>query len=384
MPIQLLKSLHGVRIDRTSSSTSPTCQRSPISASLTSMPERGEVLAELPVGDLVPELGRPRVEVLAGEGVDRLVDPAVVPACRTPGRRRDRACARRPGRGRRASRSTCGRSPPTPPSRGVPTLTEMREAMPGFSRDRWVAHQLNVLVDRTREDFAWATHASRAAHHHQHQLRGDLHVRSGLIDVLPWLRSIRPALTLVDPVAVVLAALLIDRSASPAALGGAALAAVLVCRGADLHRSRLVLSVVEELPRLALAAGLAALTLGALTSGTEVLTIALVGADSPGPDGAAPRRRLHRRPPAPPQRPQRPPGDHRRRRRGRPAADRPPSCTATSSACDPSASSTPPPTSPRATCRCPCSATPTRSSRRWRTSASTTSSSPSPSRPTTG
>jgi exopolysaccharide biosynthesis polyprenyl glycosylphosphotransferase len=122
--------------------------------------------------------------------------------------------------------------------------------------------------------------ASRA---HIQLFRGDKHVRAGLIDVLPWLRSIRPALTAVDPLAVVIAALLLTSdtasdTASPLAVAGAALAAAVVCRGSDLHRSRLVLSVVEELPRLALAAGVAALTLAALTSGVAIMAVAAFGA----------------------------------------------------------------------------------------------------------
>jgi hypothetical protein len=42
------------------------------------VPGRGEVLAELAVADLLPEGLGPRVEVLAGERVDRLVDAPVV------------------------------------------------------------------------------------------------------------------------------------------------------------------------------------------------------------------------------------------------------------------------------------------------------------------
>ena len=42
------------------------------------MPCGGEVLPELPVADRPAELALPEVEVLAGEGVDGLVDPAVV------------------------------------------------------------------------------------------------------------------------------------------------------------------------------------------------------------------------------------------------------------------------------------------------------------------
>jgi exopolysaccharide biosynthesis polyprenyl glycosylphosphotransferase len=95
-------------------------------------------------------------------------------------------------------------------------------------------------------------------------------VRAGLIDVLPWLRSIRPLLTVVDPIAVVIAGLLVSSDAGVTAVGCAGLAALLVCRGADLHRSRLVLSVVEDVPKLGLAALIASLTLIALTPGSQV------------------------------------------------------------------------------------------------------------------
>jgi exopolysaccharide biosynthesis polyprenyl glycosylphosphotransferase len=90
-------------------------------------------------------------------------------------------------------------------------------------------------------------------------------VRAGLIDVLPWLKSIRPALTLVDPVAIVLAGVAVHDSVSPLAMAAAAVAASLVCRQADLHRSRLVLSLLEDLPKLALATLVATLTLMAIT-----------------------------------------------------------------------------------------------------------------------
>ncbi|WP_395692778.1 exopolysaccharide biosynthesis polyprenyl glycosylphosphotransferase [Nocardioides sp.] len=90
-------------------------------------------------------------------------------------------------------------------------------------------------------------------------------MRGGLIDALPWLRSIRPLLTAVDPFAVLLAGALVREQVTVGAAVAAAVAAMLVCRGAELHRSRLVLSVVEDLPRLALAAGVAGLTLAALT-----------------------------------------------------------------------------------------------------------------------
>jgi exopolysaccharide biosynthesis polyprenyl glycosylphosphotransferase len=107
-----------------------------------------------------------------------------------------------------------------------------------------------------------------------HQTHGGPRLRTGtrLIDVVPWMRSIRPALTLVDPVALVLACLIADAGIDLLALSGAAVAGMLVCRGAELHRSRLVLSVVEDLPRLALAALVAALTLVALTPVSELQT----------------------------------------------------------------------------------------------------------------
>src|SRR3954468_19601488 len=77
-------------------------------------------------------------------------------------------------------------------------------------------------------------------------------VHARVIDVLPWLRSIRPLLTLVDPLAVVLAGLAVHEHVSVLSVAGAALAATLVGRSADLHRSRLVLSVLEDLPKLVL------------------------------------------------------------------------------------------------------------------------------------
>ncbi|WP_134741845.1 sugar transferase [Nocardioides sp. 503] len=84
------------------------------------------------------------------------------------------------------------------------------------------------------------------------------------IDLMPWLTSIRPLLTLVDPLAVVLAALVVRDHVSAASVAGAALAAMFVSRASDLHRSRLVLSVLEELPKLALGAAVAALVLVAV------------------------------------------------------------------------------------------------------------------------
>ncbi len=82
-----------------------------------------------------------------------------------------------------------------------------------------------------------------------------------VIDVLPWLKSIRPLLTLVDPYAVAVAGLAIHDRVTPVAVIAAAIAAMVVSRSADLHESRLVLSVLEDLPRLLLATGVATLTL---------------------------------------------------------------------------------------------------------------------------
>lgn len=89
-----------------------------------------------------------------------------------------------------------------------------------------------------------------------------MHARA--IDLLPGMRSIRPLLTIVDPLAVVLAAMVVHQQVSPLAAAAAAVAATVVSRAGDLHRSRLVLSVLEELPRLALAVVAATVTLAAM------------------------------------------------------------------------------------------------------------------------
>ncbi len=88
-----------------------------------------------------------------------------------------------------------------------------------------------------------------------------------LIDVLPWLLSIRAALTVIDPLAVVVAGILVLGTDSPWALAGGAAAAFLVGRSADLHRSRLVLYVLEDMPKLALAAAIATLAMVGLDQG---------------------------------------------------------------------------------------------------------------------
>jgi exopolysaccharide biosynthesis polyprenyl glycosylphosphotransferase len=65
----------------------------------------------------------------------------------------------------------------------------------------------------------------------------------------------------VDPVAVVLVVLALRYGAAPTAILLAVLTAHLVARSADLHRPRLVLSVIEDVPQVALAAAGAATVL---------------------------------------------------------------------------------------------------------------------------
>lgn len=83
------------------------------------------------------------------------------------------------------------------------------------------------------------------------------------VDRLPWVRSQRPLLVLLDVLAVVVAAApvlgTVDVSAVPVV--AAAAAVFLTCHSADLYRPRLVLSALEDLPRLLLAAGLGTLAL---------------------------------------------------------------------------------------------------------------------------
>jgi hypothetical protein len=69
------------------------------------------------------------------------------------------------------------------------------------------------------------------------------------------LGTIGPVLTLADAVAVLGAGLLLGESTAPLLIAIAA--AVLVARAADLHRPRLVLSIVEDLPGLFVAAATA-------------------------------------------------------------------------------------------------------------------------------
>ena len=73
---------------------------------------------------------------------------------------------------------------------------------------------------------------------------------------MPWLGTIGPVLTLADAAAVVIAGV-VATDGSPATVVAAAGVAVLVARAADLHRPRLVLSIVEDLPGLFVAAAAA-------------------------------------------------------------------------------------------------------------------------------
>lgn len=93
-----------------------------------------------------------------------------------------------------------------------------------------------------------------------------------LIDRLPWLRSQRPLLLLLDVVAVLVAAVPVVSTVDvgPLAIAAATAAVFLTCHSADLYRPRLVLSALEDLPRLLLAAGLGALALVAAAPGIGV------------------------------------------------------------------------------------------------------------------
>jgi Bacterial sugar transferase/CoA-binding domain len=92
---------------------------------------------------------------------------------------------------------------------------------------------------------------------------------------MPWLGTIGPVLTLADAAAVVVAGL-VATDDRPATLGLAALVAVLVARAADLHRPRLVLSIVEDLSGLFVAAAAAtAVLVGAGSAGVAFCVLAL-------------------------------------------------------------------------------------------------------------
>ena len=90
-----------------------------------------------------------------------------------------------------------------------------------------------------------------------------------------WLGTIGPVLTLADAAAVV-AAGLVATDDSPATLVVATGLAVLIARAADLHRPRLVLSIVEDLPGLFVAAAAAtAVLVGFGSTGLAFCVLAL-------------------------------------------------------------------------------------------------------------
>ena len=92
---------------------------------------------------------------------------------------------------------------------------------------------------------------------------------------MPWLGTIGPVLTLADAAAIVVAGLAAT-DAPPATLAVAAGVAVLVARAADLHRPRLVLSIVEDLSGLFVAAAAAtAILVGAGSAGVAFGVLAL-------------------------------------------------------------------------------------------------------------
>jgi hypothetical protein len=85
-----------------------------------------------------------------------------------------------------------------------------------------------------------------------------------------WLGTIGPVLTVADLGAVLLAGLVAGEPAGPLLL--AAGVAVLVARAADLHRPRLCLSIVEDLPGLLVAALAATVVLAALGRASATFT----------------------------------------------------------------------------------------------------------------
>jgi hypothetical protein len=92
---------------------------------------------------------------------------------------------------------------------------------------------------------------------------------------MPWLGTIGPVLTLADFAAVVVAGLAATDD-PPATVVLAAGVAVLVARAADLHRPRLVLSIVEDLSGLFVAAAAAtAFLVGAGSAGAAFCVLAL-------------------------------------------------------------------------------------------------------------
>ena len=97
--------------------------------------------------------------------------------------------------------------------------------------------------------------------------------------------TITPALVATDLVALVLA-VLVGGHAAPLAVSGAVLGALVVAGALHLNRSRLVLSVLEDLPALAFVA----LTGGVLLMAFDVSGARTVGQSIAGAAVAAPAR----------------------------------------------------------------------------------------------
>jgi hypothetical protein len=92
---------------------------------------------------------------------------------------------------------------------------------------------------------------------------------------MPWLGTIGPVLTIADAAAVLLAGVVASDD-PPSTLAIAAGVAVLVARAADLHRPRLVLSIVEDVPGLFVAAAAAtAILVGTGSAGVAFCVLAL-------------------------------------------------------------------------------------------------------------
>jgi|tagenome__1003787_1003787.scaffolds.fasta_scaffold20943515_3 hypothetical protein len=87
------------------------------------------------------------------------------------------------------------------------------------------------------------------------QVAGGQSVAARLRRRVPWFGTVGPVLTVADAGAVLLAGLAAGAAVGPLLAAGAV--AVLVARAADLHRPRLVLSILEDLPGLFVAAAAA-------------------------------------------------------------------------------------------------------------------------------
>ncbi len=115
-----------------------------------------------------------------------------------------------------------------------------------------------------------------------HRCSGGESVSSGVRRRVAWFAATGPVVTIADVAAVLLAGLLaraVGSGLSPWPVLVAALVAGLVARAADLHRPRLVLSILQDLPGLVLAAAAATLVLlvnDQASAAFAVLTLAML------------------------------------------------------------------------------------------------------------